>query len=86
MMDSREYINKLFKIVKSDSILIIDMKGQLRRIYCPIPAEILVPVGKRSAGLIVFVEAVKMTTELKDVFTIFGKAYYISYFRVVIDQ
>ncbi len=81
-MDNREYINELFKHVKSDSILIIDRKGQLKRLYCPFPVEVVVPVGQMGKGLVVFVEAIKMTPDMKDVYVIEGKAYYLSFFAI----
>lgn len=84
-MDNRRYIVELFKIVSTDSILVIDKHGKLHRIYCPFRVIVAIPVGEYKPGMIVFVEAVKMTGDLKDVFIIGGKAYYLVYFRIIID-
>jgi hypothetical protein len=82
-MDNYEYIQELFRIVSSDSILVIDQRGQIKRIYCPFPVIVIIRVGELTPGLKVLVEAIKMTPELKDVYIIEGKAYYPVYFKVL---
>ena len=83
---NREYILELFKIVSTTSILVIDNKGILKRLYCPFrvvavvfsPPQIIV-------GEIYYVDAVKMTLELQEIYIIQGKAYYIWYFKILKD-
>jgi len=82
-MDNHQYIKELFKVVSIDSILVINREGQLKRIYCPFPIEVIIPVGKYKLGMVIFAEAVKMTPDLKDVFIIEGKAYYPFYFKIL---
>ena len=41
-MDNEKYIRELLKWVDETSILVIDGKGLLRRIYCPFKAVCLV--------------------------------------------
>ena len=41
------------------------------------------PIGKYDKGIVVFVEALKMTPELKDVSIIEEKAYYPVYFKIL---
>jgi hypothetical protein len=81
---SKDYISELMKWIDPYSILVIDEDDQLRRIYCPFAVLVTIPVGKFQLGDIVAVEAVKITLELKDVFIIEGKAYYIIHFRIFI--
>jgi hypothetical protein len=85
-MDNRRYIVELFKIVSVNSILVIDKNGHLTRIYCPFRARVVIPVGIYEKGMIVLVEAVKMTEDLRDVFVIGGKAYFLKYFRILIYE
>lgn len=81
---SKDYISELMKWIDPYSILVIDKYGQLQRIFCPFTVLVTIPVGKLHYGDIVAVEAVKITLELKDVFIIGGKAYYIIHFRILI--
>ena len=85
-MDNREYIRELFRVVSINSILIIDRYGLLRRIYCPFRAIIVIPVGVFKTGMIVLVDAVKMTEDLQDVFVVEGKAHYLVHFQILLDE
>jgi hypothetical protein len=82
---NRKYILELFKIVSTNSILVIMHNGKLKRLYCPfwVIAKVDVPPLKRGSEYIV--EAVKMTLKLQDVFMIEGKAYFVWYFTVRIE-
>ena len=83
-MDSNEkYVRELFKLVKTDSILLISSDGKLIRIYCPFEVEVIELLPDLKVGDVVWVEAVKMTLTLKDVYIIRGKAYYVWYFKVI---
>jgi hypothetical protein len=81
---SKDYILELMKHCDPLSILVIRDRGELIRLYCPFPAEVLLPVGNLEKGDIVAVEAVKLTLELRDVFIIEGRAYYLMYFRILL--
>lgn len=81
---NREIILELFKIVSTTSILVIDHKGTLRRLYCPFKVAALVGMPPQiTVGVSYLVEAVKMTLELKEVYIIQGKGYYICYFKII---
>ena len=83
MNDNERYIKDLFKIVGTDSILIIDRQGKLARLYCPFEVVVIGQLPDLNVGDTVWVEAVKMTVTLKDVYIIRGKAYYVWYFKVI---
>ena len=83
MEHSKESINDLMQWMDPFSILVITEQGKLKRIYCPFSVMVITPVGYFKEGDIVAVEAVKITLELKDVFIIAGKAYYIFHFRII---
>ena len=86
MEDNLEYIRQLFQVVSNDSILIINSQDKLRRLYCPFRALVVIPVGQLYEGQRVLVESVKMTLKLEDVFIVEGKAYYLYYFRIMLED
>ena len=83
MKKQEEYLKELLKHVKSDSILIIDLKGELKRVYCPFNVIVIRLVPNLMIGDVAVVEAVKITLELKDVYIIRGKAYYVWNFKII---
>ena len=85
-MSREEYIQELLKWVSSDSILIVDSSGKLRRVYVPFWVVSLVDFPEITKGDKVIVDAVKLTIEVKEVFVIRGIAYYIIYFKILLDS
>lgn len=83
MDENEKYVRELFKYVKTDSILVISADGNLIRIYCPFEVEVIGILPDLKVGDIVWVEAVKMTLTLKDVYVIKGKAYYVWFFKMI---
>ena len=81
---ARKYIIELFKIVDTKSILVVMHTGRIKRIYCPFPVICIVNVPPLKKGHKYHVEAVKMTLQLKDVFIINGRAYYVWYFKILV--
>jgi len=79
-----DYLKQLIKIVNFSSILIIDQKGQLKRIYCPFSVKARLDLPYIQYGDIVLVERVAITENLTDVFIINKKAYYTIYFIVLV--
>lgn len=81
---NRQYILELFKIVSTNSILVIDRKGNLKRLYCPFQVVAIVELPPQIIeGAFYMVDAVKMTLDLKEVFIIRGKGYFIWYFKII---
>jgi len=80
---ARQYILELFAIVGTDSILIIDRKGHLKRIRCPFTVVCKIETANLVFGDPYLVSAVKMTLRLEDVFIINGRAYFIWYFAII---
>ncbi len=80
---NREYILELFKIVSPTSILVVDQYGKVKRLHCPFRVMAIVDIPPDiEQGTFYMVDFVKMTLELKDVFIIQGKGYFISGFRI----
>jgi hypothetical protein len=84
-MSDENYLRELLNWVSSDSILVLDKKGALRRIYCPFKAICLVTFPEVKQGEKVSVDAVKLTVEVREVFIIKGTAYYILYFKIILE-
>jgi len=82
-MSKEEYLKELLKWVSSDSLLIIDKTGRLRRLYCPFKAICLVDFPDISKGDKVSVDSIKLTVEVKEVYVIRGVHYYIIYFKIL---
>ena len=82
---NREYILELFKIVSTTSILVVDQYGRVKKINCPfrvialddIPPDII-------TGDLYIVDFVKMALDLKEVFIIEDRGYYIRYFHIIL--
>jgi len=81
---NRKYILELFKIVSTTSILVVDQYGRIRKINCPFRVIALddIPPGIITGDLY-RVDFVKMALDLKEVFLIQGKGYYIRYFQII---
>lgn len=80
---NREYILRLFKIVSTTSILVVDKHGKVRRMNCPFRVIALTDIPPEIVeGNYYFVDFVKMTLDLKEVYLISGKAYLISDFSI----
>jgi hypothetical protein len=80
---NRQYILELFKIVSPTSILVVDKNGKVKRLHCPFRVLAIVDVPPEIVeGQFYMVDFVKMTLELKEVFIIQGKGYYIRNFKI----
>lgn len=80
---NRELILELFKIVSTTSILVVDAKGDLKRLHCPFKVVAIVDSPPQiTVGAFYMVDSVKMTLDLLEVYIIEGKGYYIWYFKI----
>jgi hypothetical protein len=84
-MSKEEILKELLKWVSSDSLLVIDKSGKLRRVYVPFWVISLVDFPDITKGEKVSVDAIKLTIEVKEVFIIKGTAYYIIYFKIILE-
>ena len=81
-LEARKYIAELFKIVGTNSVLVVMPLGRVKRLYCPFWVICKVEVPPLEKGNEYQVEAVKMTLKLEDVFIIQGRAYFVWYFSI----
>ena len=84
-MSKDEYLRELLRWVSAFNMLVIDKRGNLRRIYCPFKVVCLV-TSEISQGEKVSVEAIKLTAEIKEVYIIKGTPYFIIYFKIIVDS
>ena len=77
------YIKEIFKYVKTDSILIIDRNGKLRRLVCPFMVLVIVDVPPLKKGQEKIVITVKVAENLVDVYIIKDRAFYYYNFRIL---
>ena len=80
--DRKKYIQEIFKFVKTDSILVIDHNGQLRRLGCPFNVIVISDVPPLKEGQVKAVIAVKIDENLVDVYIIDARAFYYYNFKV----
>jgi hypothetical protein len=85
-MDKEKYLQELLKWISSDSLLVMDKSGNLKRLYCPFKVICLVNFPVISRGEKVFVDAVKLTVEIREVYIISGVAYHIAYFTITLES
>ena len=81
--DRKRYIQEIFKYCTTDSILVIDQKGHLRRLKCPFLVIVIVDVPPLTKGQERAVIAVKLVENLVDVYIIEGRAFYHYNFKLL---
>ena len=76
---------KQLQYSSSEWVYIVTWNNMLKQLFCPFKVSVLKPVGQLKVNQVVWVEAVKVTIELKTVFVIDGSAYYYHHFDILID-
>ena len=79
----RAYIKDIFNYCRTDSILILDQNGRLRRLVCPFMVLVIVDVPPLKKGQEKTVIAVKVADNLVDVYIIDAKAFYHYNFTIL---
>lgn len=83
-MDKNELAEQL-KYSSSEWLYVVTWNNLLKQLFCPFRVLVMTDIGPLKKGQTVWVEAVKVTMELKTVFVIDGCAYYYYYFDILID-
>ena len=81
--ERKSYIQEIFKFCTTDSILVIDQKGRLRRLRCPFIVLVIVDVSPLKKGQEKAVIAVKVAENLVDVYIIEERAFYHYNFKIL---
>ena len=79
----RKYIQEIYQLCGSDSILVIANRGNIERIPCPFTVIPVRDVGELYKGFKYAVSQVKLAPNLIDVYIIKDKAYYHFNFRLL---
>jgi len=85
MADNKRIIDEINRYCLPNSMLIIDHKGILRRLYCPFKVKVIRHIHYLRMNDIVDVLAVKISSDLLLLYVIHQLAYPYYYF-VIIDQ
>ena len=80
--ERKRYIQEIFKYCTTDSILVIDRKGCLRRLRCPFLVLVIVDVPPLKRDQEKAVIAVKVAENLVDVYIIDSRAFYHYNFKI----
>jgi len=83
-MDKNELVEQL-KYSSSKWLYVVTWNNLLKQLSCPFRVVVLKSVGTLRKGQMVWVQAVKVTMELKTVFIIDGEAYYYYHFDILLD-
>lgn len=67
-------------------LYIITHYNALKLLFCPFRAKALSNVGMLRKGQLVWVNEVKVTTELKTIFIINGNAYHYHSFEILLEE
>ena len=83
-MDKNELAEQL-KFSSSEWLYVVTWNNLLKQLFVPFRVLVMKDIGPLKKGQTVWVEAVKVTMELKTVFVIDSSAYYYYYFDILID-
>jgi len=84
MDDNKRILAAINEVCTPDSLLIIDKKGRLRRLYCPFKVITIYSFSIYSANKVVEVLAVKITPDLLMVYVVGQVAYPYYLFRIIL--
>jgi len=84
-MDKKDLAEQL-KYSSSEYLFVVTWNNLLKQLFCPFKVVVLKSVGALVKGQFVWVQAVKVTMELKTVFIIDGSAYFYFYFEIVVED
>lgn len=84
-MDKNDLAEQL-KYSSSKWIYVVTCNNLLKQIFVPFKVVVLSSIGRLVEGQIEWVQAVKVTPDLKTVFIINGNAYYYHHFEILIEK
>ena len=82
---NKQDLAEQLKYSSSEWIYIVTWNNLLKQLFTPFRVLLLKPVGPLTKGQVVWVEEVKITSNLTTVFIVEGNAYYYYYFDILID-
>ncbi len=82
---NKQDLAEQLKYSSSEWIYVVTWNDLLKQLFTPFKVAVIKPVGSISKGQVVWVEQVKVTSNLTTVFIVKGSAYYFYYFDIFID-
>ena len=79
-----EKLSEILRFSTPKSLLIITWNNLLKELFCPFEVKVLKAVGNLEEGDRLWVQEIKVTTELKTVYIINDTAYYYYYFEIIL--
>lgn len=83
-MNDKE-LAELLKYSNSKELWIVTYNNLLKLLFCPFKVLVKHNISTLKTGQVVWVEEVKITSELKTVYIIKGVAYYYNHFDLIVD-
>lgn len=83
LMNNNDYLREISKSTNTNSVLIIDGKYKLKRIFCPFWVKCIKAIDEFKEEDILKVTAVKISRSLRMVYIIGGKGYFHSSFVIL---
>ncbi|TXJ22832.1 MAG: hypothetical protein E6Q24_20105 [Chitinophagaceae bacterium] len=69
--------------LNSDSILLINQTGQIRKLYCPFRVKCITPIDGFSKGMQLWVESVVKEDETRLIYLVLDRFYEHSNFEII---
>ena len=73
-----------YQYCDNNSILLVNSKGQIRRLYCPFKVQCIDPIDNIRFGIWVYVEEVKSSSKDQLLYLIHGQEYQHRHFCISI--
>jgi len=74
---------EILKYSSPKTLYIVTWNNILKLLFCPFRVKVLKNIGDLTIGEVVFVDEIKVDTNLKTVYMIRGKAYYYHSFEII---
>ena len=84
-MKDKNKMAELLKYSNPRELYVVDWRGSLLLLVCPIKALVKDDIGLLRKQEIVYIDEVKVTLELVTVFIVKQRAYYYYHFEIVLD-
>jgi hypothetical protein len=82
---NKEDLAEQLKYSSSDCLYVVTWNNLLKQLFCPFKVNVIHQIGDLKKGERVWVEAIKVTIDLKTVYIIRGNAYYYNHFEIIIE-
>ena len=82
---TKNQLNELLKYSNPKELYIVSWNNALRKLFCPFRVVVISEIGNLRKGETLYVDAVRITLNLKTVYEINGQNYFYYHFDILID-